>query len=1077
LRIQLLGRFRVSVGSQLIPETAWRRRKAAALVKLLALAPEHRLHREEVLELLWPELSPDAAQNNLHRTLHVVRRALEPDLSPGRQSGHLQLQRDVLVLSPGRELEVDADAFIRAAEAANRTQDPARLEAAITLYRGDLLPEDQYEDWAALRREELRRVYHELLRRLSRQYVTHGNQPQAIEVLQLLVASEPAEEDAHRELTRLYELSGRRSDALRQYEQLTEALRQEVDAEPDARSKRLYEDIREDRVPQSGAGDTVSTSRAATAEARTNLPQHLSSFVGRERELGEVKRLLASTRLLTLTGAGGVGKSRLAQQVAGDLLVAYPNGVWLVQLAPVSDSHLVAETVAKTLGMAQQAGRPVMDALVDFLRPKDLLLLLDNCDHLLEDCARLVDVLLSACPHLRVLTTSRQPLHVPGEIVWPVPSLTVSAGETLAQPDEALEHDAVCLFLERAHRVRGDLVLNRETVSPVIQICRQLDGIPLAIELAAARLNVVTVQQLAGRLGDCLATLARDRQAALPHHQTLQATLDWSYELLSEQEQTLFRRLSVFRGGWSLEAAEGICAGERVVPRSVLDLLGELIDKSLVEVEDKGDEMRYRLLEPVRQYATERLTEAGEADQTARKHVEWFLKLAEAGEAGLRGPDQLVWLTRLEGEHDNLRAALAWTLESGEIKLGVALAGAVWFFWRLRGYWQEGRRWLDEVLKRDELGGRPTPGVARARALLGAGHLAVNLSQFEPATRYLTECLRLYRDAVDRFGEARALDVIGSAAKDRLDYPGAYASHEAGLSIMRELGDRWGIASVLGSLARTGVEAGDHAQAVAWGAESAALRRELGDMCGLATVFGDIGQGLYYQGQYARAAEFVTQSLALYRRLDMPVGTAFGLLRLAVLALLQGENERAAPLVAESLALFHRTGVKWGITGGLSGSAWVFSRLGYPERAARLLGADSVFRQGAGLTAGPGDQPILDGTIAEVRGQLQPDRFSELWEQGRSMPLEEAIAESLSVGEVGPQSACGPTESATLTPREREVAALIARGFTNRQIGTALGTSQETARIHVRNILKKLGVASRGEIADWAGEHLLTLAK
>jgi DNA-binding CsgD family transcriptional regulator/tetratricopeptide (TPR) repeat protein len=443
----------------------------------------------------------------------------------------------------------------------------------------------------------------------------------------------------------------------------------------------------------------------------------------------------------------------------------------------------------------------------------------------------------------------------------------------------------------------------------------------------------------------------------------------------------------------------------------------------------------------------------------------------------LRGPDQLIWLTRLEGEHDNLRAALAWTLESGEIELGVALAGAVWPFLRLRGYWQEGRRWLDEVLKRDEFCGRPTSGVTRARALLGGGQLAVNLSQFEPATRYLAECLRLYRDAGDRFGEARALDVIGSAAKDQFAYQEAYASHEAGLSIMRNLGDRWGIASVLGSLARTSVEAGDYPQAVAWGTESAALRRELGDIGGLATALGDIGQGLYYQGQYARAAEFVTQSLALYRRLNMPVGTAFGLLHLTVLALLQGENERAAPLVAESLALFHRSGVKWGITGGLSGSAWVFSRLGHVERAARLLGADSFFREWAGLTAGPGDRPILDGTIAEVRAQLQPDRFTELWEEGRSMPLEEAVAEALSVGDVGRRSPCGPTETATLTPREREVAALIARGFANRQIATNLGTSHETVRIHVRHILKKLGVASRHEVADWARERVLTLSQ
>jgi predicted ATPase/DNA-binding SARP family transcriptional activator/DNA-binding CsgD family transcriptional regulator len=686
VRIRLLGGFSVSVGTRNVRQDAWRLGKAANLVKLLALASGHRLHREQLMDLLWPDLGLRAASNNLRQALHVARRTLHPD--PAVASRYLSLSGGQLMICPEGRLWVDVEAFEQAATTARRSKDPAAYRAAIELYSGDLLPEDRYEGWAEERRETLRQTRLRLLVELARLYEERGEKfGPAIETLGEAVGQEPTNEEAHVSLMRLYALCGRKGEALAQYGRLEEVLARELGTEPAASSRALREEIASGRLFSKGQEDDRGTPHETpTGIGSHNLPAPRSSFVGREREMLETKRALAMTRLLTLTGAGGSGKTRLALEVGRDLVGAYPDGVWLTELAGISEGELVPQAVARALGVHERPGQQLTDALVETLRAKSILLLLDNCEHLVDAAARLADVLLDGCPHLRVLATSREALGVVGESVWPVPALSVPDSQRPPTVAELEGYEAARLFAERASDRLPGFALGPANVGAVAEVCRGLDGVPLALELAAARVGTMSVEQISERLGDSLGLLTGGARTAATRQRTLRGALDWSHELLDEPERALFRRLSVFVGGWTLEAAEAVAPGEGVERGKVLELLSGLVDKSMVIAEAARDgRIRYRLLEPVRQYALEKLEESGEAEAVRHRHTEHFLALAEEAEPRFRRPEEARWLDRLEAEHDNLRAALSWALGDGDPGLGLRLAAALWKFWTTRG--------------------------------------------------------------------------------------------------------------------------------------------------------------------------------------------------------------------------------------------------------------------------------------------------------------------------------------------------------------------------------------------------------
>jgi predicted ATPase/DNA-binding transcriptional regulator YiaG len=788
---------------------------------------------------------------------------------------------------------------------------------------------------------------------------------------------------------------------------------------------------------------TPTPPRSLTAQSpirgpeSSNLPASLSSFIGRERELAAVRRALAGTRLLTLTGAGGCGKTRLALAVAEELLWAYPNGVWLVELAGLAEPALLPETVATALGVRIVDQRPLTEALVEFLRPRHLLLVLDNCEHLLPACAELVETLLRGCPHLEILATSRESLGVSGETRWRVPPMSVpgsmfqvpdgtSANQEPGTRNQELEQaDAIRLFVERAQQYRPDFALTAANEAAVVQICERLDGIPLAIELAAAFVTVLSLEQIAERLSGRLQLLSGGSRTALPRHQTLRATMDWSHDLLSAREQTAFRRLSVFAGSWGLEAAESVCDDD------VLDTLRRLVDTSLVNAEVQDGAVRYRMLEMVRQYAAERLDEAGETAQARDHHLDWYLALARRANAATHGPEEPAWLVRLESEHDNLRAALAWSLTRGTGETALCLAGALRRFWDQGGHISEGRQWLTRALE----AGDSAPAEVRAMALHGAGSLAYKQGDYAVSRPLLEQALSLFKETANlrgiasaqdglgcialRTGEhaaahtlldaclalhtelgykpgiASALDALGMLAIREGDNDGARVHFQAALALYRELGDKAGIAEALGDLATVIHEDGGDEQRVALLNECLTLYREIGNRQGIAMALSNLGIAAWVRGDHSEALTLLEESLTLYRSIGDRRGVARLLGNQALAALYQREYARAATLCCECLALHRELNDPWTIARYLPVLAGAVFGLGDPARSAHLFGAAAALRERLGGTLPLTFQSSHDRTVAAVRSVLGEQTFEQAWSAGQSMSWNAAVAYAL----------------------------------------------------------------------------------
>jgi predicted ATPase len=601
-----------------------------------------------------------------------------------------------------------------------------------------------------------------------------------------------------------------------------------------------------------GAG-AEAPPRAARAR-RGGLPLELTSFVGRERELAEVEVLMGTTRLLTISGPGGCGKTRLALRIAADVAPGFSGGVYVVGLASIADPALVPGAVARTLGVREASNLSVLEALEERLKVDETLLLVDNCEHLVEECAGLADALLRSCPNLKILATSREVLGVGGEIVWATPSLSVPDDCDVPSPEDLLRHDAARLFVERARSVAPAFALTEENAPALARLCRRLDGMPLAIELAAARTRVLSVEQIAERLDDDFRLLTGGGRTAPPRQRTLRATIDWSHDLLAEEEKVLFRRLSVFAGGFSLEAAEEVCAGEDLERDEVLDLLTHLVDKSLALVAEQSVEARYRLLETVRQYGREKLEKSGEADEVRRRHAAWSLALAERAEPHLKGRRQVAWLERLEREHDNLRAAIRWLLEEGQMETVARFSGALWFFWHVRGHQSEGDRYAREALEK----GNDLPVGTRAKAVRARAVMSYGLGSPERTTRLFEESAALFRQAGDKSGLAQALAGVGVGALMQGELERPRALLEESLKLYRELEDKIGIGSVLAHLAMVFLHRGDYAQAARYFEEALSLSRETGHRHSGYLSLRNLA--LMARGDHQRAAELYAEA-------------------------------------------------------------------------------------------------------------------------------------------------------------------------------------------------------------------------
>jgi predicted ATPase/serine/threonine protein kinase/DNA-binding CsgD family transcriptional regulator len=857
-----------------------------------------------------------------------------------------------------------------------------------------------------------------------------------------------------------------------------------------------------------------------------NLPMQYTPFIGREQELAAVQQLLlrGDVRLVTLTGPGGTGKTRLGLQVAAELSDSFAGGVFFVNLAPINDPVLVVPTIAETIGIREGAGQSLLERLKEDLRPKQMLLLLDNFEQVVSAAAQVLD-LLTACPRLKVLVTSREVLHVQAEHEFLVPPLPLPDPKRL--PDIAtLSHNAaVALFIQRAQMVKPDFLLTNANARAIVEICARLDGLPLAIELAAARMKLLPPQALLARLGQSLQVLTGAARNLPARQQTLRNTIAWSYNLLDAQEEQLFRRLSIFTGGCTIEAAEAVCAapGEGNEADQVLDVVASLVDKSLLQqTGQEGEEPRLMMLETIREYGLEALAASGETETMRQAHAAYYLRFAEEAEPELDGPRQAVWLERLEQEHDNLRAALQWLVEHRAIEtsreMALRLGGALRRFWRIRGHWSDGRDFLERAL----VGSKGVAVPVQVKALKAAAHLAFIQSDNHRAEALYEECLAKCREVGDTAGMALSLRRLGAIAARRGNLVGASSLTEESLALFRGVGDRAGIAYALNNLAASIGDQGEYARAILLLEESLALFREVGDKEAIAWVLIHLAYMLFLsQGDPAKVHSLLEEGLALCRELGSQEDTAWALGHLGEVVLKKGDAVKARSLLEESVALSGEIGYWYGTAKLLSllgrvealerdyaaartlyeeslaiarvmgdrlntpfyleGLADVVATQGDPVWAARLWGVAEALREEIRALMPPIYRADYERSVAAARTQLGEKSFAAAWAEGRSMTPEQALAAQGSVMmPVSPPESppisptkSPPTYPGGLTAREVEVLRLLAQGLTDAQIAERLVIAPRTVNNHLTSIYSKIQVSSRSAATRYAMERQL----
>ncbi|MDP9484058.1 MAG: tetratricopeptide repeat protein [Chloroflexota bacterium] len=722
---------------------------------------------------------------------------------------------------------------------------------------------------------------------------------------------------------------------------------------------------------------------------RNNLKLEVTSFIGRERELEQASRILEHSSILTLTGPGGVGKTRVGLRLARVLMDQFEDGAWVVDCGALTDPDFVLPSVVSTIGLTESAGRPLLAAIVDYLKSKRLLLVLDDADPVLAECAELAGALARSCSAVRVVVTSREALGVPGEAILPIASLgTPEVGSTVDARDLGTV-DACRLFVERASAVQPTFGLTDQNARSVAQLCRRLDGIPLAIELAAARVRALPVEQIAARLDDRFRLLTGGSRASVARHQTLRATIDWSYDLLTEPERAVLRRLSVFAGGAALDAAESVCAGDPVEPFEILDVLGRLVEKSLIFTDPTASEARFRLLETVREYARGRLVEEGEGDATLRRHRDWYLRLVDEASPGFfHGPEPIEWLQRIDREHDDIRAVLEWCLDQpGEGRWGLRIAAGLWRYWEIRGYLAEGRGWLERMV--EAAGDDVSP--LRADALTGAGTLALMQGDFRAASTFHESSLAVHRQIGDPQSIAYAANNLANAALQLGDHARARALYEEAVTLTSELGDKRGAAFGSINLADVVTRQGDLAAARALHGEILVIIRELGDRWMEAFALDSFARATSLAGDREAARSLHGDALAILEEMGDRRGVARVMTHLAALALSDGETAQARGLFRQSLAIRQDLGDMPGLASAMENLAGAIA-IEDAEAAARLHGAAESLREAIRAMVPPQAAATHDQTLADLEARLGTERLETARREGRLMTPNEALA-------------------------------------------------------------------------------------
>ena len=951
LRLALLGGLQITRGET--PLMGFVSSKAQALLCYLAVTG--RPHsRAELAGLLWGEMSEAGAAANFRKALSNLKQ-----LAPH----HLVITRQTIAFNRESPYWLDVAVFQSQLQASAPDKDPELLREAAALYQGDFLQgfyvrdAPAFEEWMLLERERLKDLALQALQTLAAYYTVHGEYAAGLDYTGRLLAMEPWREEAHRQVMLLLARSGQRSAALAQYETCRRILQEELGVEPMAETTALYERIRE-----------------AMVAPPHNLPPQPTPFVGRDEELAQIARLLdqPTCRLLTLTGLGGIGKTRLALEAARGKIGAFLHGVYFVPLASIRSADVLAPTMAESIKLSLYGSGNPKEHLLDYLYEKEMLLVLDSFEQILDGVG-LVTEILARAPGMKILATSRERLNLQEEWVLAIGGLEVPTGKR----QEAIEaYSAVQLFLQRAQRVHARVPLAEAERPCVARICQLVEGMPLAIELASAWVPVIPCQEIAveiERNRDFLATSLRD---VPERHRSMRAAFNYSWSLLPQTERQVFSKLSVFRGGF-----ERAAAGQ--VADASLPVLSGLVDKSLLTRNAAG---RYQMHDLLRQYAREKLEQADEAERVRNRHLDLCLRLAEEADPNLHGPDQLLWLDQLEAEHDNLRSALEWALacaREGSLwppEAALRLAGSLGLFWDLRGHLGEGRQWLDRTL---ELETPPFPNVqwkaARTKALYWAGHLAKWQGDYRRAADLAEANLALCRELGDRWSLAYALYLWGSVAAKQGDLERGQAFLDESLILFREVQAKWGLAHTLGTLGNIAKSQGRYDQATALWEESYALYREIGDRRGLARMLNRLWHWPYRQGDYARATTLLEEALALFRELAHRSGIAITLRHLGLVAQAQGDLARARALYEESQDLFQELGDN----DDLVYVYWYLGRLALYEGDAAVAAA--LLENGLQLAYTVGNKSLIAWVLQTLASAA---RYRANYETARSLLIE-----------------------------------------------------------------------------------------
>lgn len=1011
-----------------------RSKKGLWLLALLALQANRPLSREWIAGALWPD--SETARETLRRTLTDLRAALGPC------ADRLDATNQTLCLHVS-EVDVDVLRF----DALARRDDLECLEQAIALYRGPLL-ENCDESWAVFERTRRAQTYLQTLERVALAYRDRNDAGQAIRCMRLAIVADPLRESAHRDLMRILAENGEASEAILAFRRLRLLLRHETQSEPSHETVALYQQIRAKAAASPRSRTSSPPERAAipqtlplpddagTAAPPSNLPYPLTALLGRQKELREVSDSLTQSRLVTLAGAGGIGKTRLAIETATQLQGDFPDGVWFIELAPIGDPGLIAATVASALDIREEPGRELRESMTEKLGLSRQLLVLDNCEHLLEGCADFARNLVERCPGIHILATSRRSLRLTGELVLRLEPLNVPEPiSSRKEPDidvaEWLERSAALqLFVERADAVQSSFSLSLRNLGPAIEICRQLDGIPLALELAAARATTLSVELIASLLQDRFRLLTVGDRAARPRQQSLRALVDWSYDLLDARERVLFARLAVFAGGWTLDAAVAVCgspdpADAALARWDVLEMLDSLVESSLVLTDqDSSGVTRYRMLETIREYASEKLREMDGVEEGRIRHGRWFLEFAEIANSKPIGEPYTRALRELERDHDNLRQALQ---EVGPGLDRMRLAGALAFFWYIQGHLTEGRVWLERVLAETP----DAPAKLRGKILGGIGKLCWVEGDLQQAREMHMRNLEIQRTEGDRPGVGHTLNNLGLISFHQGDCWAAIDLYHQSIALLRETDEAQEIGSVLGNLGIALKNVGEYEQATKALREAEALSRRIGDLRALGQALQMLGTLAVRNGDYAAARACITESLDMDRAAGNIQGIAASEHVLGDLALAEGDFEGAAVHFQEALDVFWRLGSKRSIAAGLASLgdvafqcgkyaeaqayhrdslrielelgnrlgmsdsllsvALIDAREGRGESAVRLLAVVQEDARRTDIPLPPHRHDELTVALASVRETLGEEAVAAIWEEGTALDLQDAV--------------------------------------------------------------------------------------